>query len=233
MKRILFLLVFAGSISSCKTDGADNSQDQISNVKTESSNRENEKHVVVSGVKLPEISTFGNIVQTLVGAGTRVKFFMHVYVIGLYMEEPSKDPEIIINADKAMKIRLQIISSMLTNDVMVKYIREGFERSLDGKTENLKDEIDLVCSVFSSEPTKVGDVYDLQYVPNAGILASKNGTPYSFENIEQVKNGSVKLIRSENGRLAIPGIELKKGVFGIWFSDDPVDPKLKEEVIAE
>jgi hypothetical protein len=202
---------------------------------------------VVSGVKLPDKLGFGASVRNLNGAGYREKYFMRIYVAGLYLKEKSNDPKTIINADKPMSIRLQIISAMLTNETMVRYIREGFYRSMNGNIEPLKTEIDLICEVFSSEPTKVGDVYDIHYTPGIGITCSKNGKPYTFSSVFPALTSKSKglindpklaaklksIKKTHDGYEALPGMDLKKAVFGIWLSNDPVDEALKEGMLGK
>ena len=195
--------------------------------------------ITVSGVKVPTKLGFGGTVRDLNGAGTRVKYMMHVYVAALYLKEKSNDSKAIINADKPMSVRLQIISSLLTNEAMVRYIREGFYRSLDGKVAPFKEHLDLVCEVFSSEPTKVGDVYDIHYTPGIGISASKNGKPFEFTKFHknaQAKNDNIKVLKAikhtKDGYEAIPGLDFKKAIFGIWLSDDPVDEDLKDSMLG-
>jgi hypothetical protein len=196
----------------------------------------------ISGVILPPKLGFNETVRTFIGEGVREKYFVRVYVLGLYMSEQSKDPEVIINADKPMSVRLQIISSMLTGETMARYIREGFSRSLSGNTKAIEDEINLICQVFTSETTKVGDIYDIHYSPGVGISASKNSKPYSFTSLNStaksltvnptdLKKNMNTLNYTKSGQVAIPGLEFKKALFGIWFSKNPVDVKLKEQII--
>ena len=191
--------------------------------------------VKVSGVTVPAKLGFGGSVRELNGAGTRVKYLMHVYVGALYLKEKSKDAKAIINADKPMSVRLQIISAMLTNKVMEAAIRDGFYRSLDGKVAPFKEHLDLICEVFSSEPTKIGDVYDIHYTPGVGISASKNGKPFEFSKFHK-KDAKMALLKklghTKDGFEAIPGLDFKKAVFGIWLSDDPVDEDLKDAMLG-
>src|SRR5437667_3290287 len=83
-------------------------------------------------VIVPAKLGFSGTVRELNGAGTRVKYLIHIYVGALYLKEKNKDTKAIVNADKHMSVRLQIISAMLTNKVMELAIRDGFHRSLDG-----------------------------------------------------------------------------------------------------
>ena len=199
--------------------------------------------VKVSGVTLPEKLGFSGSVRELNGAGTRVKYMLHVYVAGLYLKEKSHNPKVIINADKPMSVRLQIISSMLTGETMVRYIREGFSRSLGGKTDSFKEELDLICEIFLSEPTKVGDVYDIHYTPGIGVSASKNAKPYAFSSLgnkqKTAVSASAKLAKkvqnighTKEGYEALPGLDFKKALFGIWLSNDPVDEDLKDAMLG-
>ena len=138
-----------------------------------------------------------------------------------------------------MSVRLQITSAVLTNKVMEIGIREGFYKSLDGKVAPFKEHLDLICEVFSSEPTKIGDVYDIHYTPGVGITASKNGKPFEFTKMHQkgqLKSDNIKLLKdiklTKDGYEAIPGLDFKKAIFGIWLSDDPVDEDLKDAMLG-
>lgn len=197
----------------------------------------------LNGVTLPEKIGFSEIVRDFAGAGIRQEFFVKAYVFGLYMKEKSTDPNVIINADKAMSIRLHMTSNLLTSKLMEEKIREGFSKSLDGKIEPYKEMIDLICGVFSSEATKVGDVYDIHYTPGIGISASKNGKGYDFATLNKNAKATVKnsekldhllknLKYTKSGQSAIPDFGFKKALFGIWFSDNPVDSDLKADVLG-
>jgi len=191
--------------------------------------------VKVSGVTVPAKLGFGGTVRELNGAGTRVKYLMHVYVGALYLKEKTTDSKAIINADKPMSVRLQIISAMLTNEHMERAIREGFYKSLNGKVAPFKEHLDLICEVFTSEPTKIGDVYDIHYTPGIGITVSKNGKPFEFSKFH--KNDTKiallkKLGHTKDGYEAIPGLDFKEAIFGIWLSGDPVDEDLKDAMLG-
>ncbi len=187
--------------------------------------------VVVSGVRMPGKLGYEGKVLHLNGAGVRTKFFMNIYVAGLYLAEKSSDAEEIINANKAMTVRLHIISAMLTSSTMITAIREGFERSLEGKTDIISKEIEFTCSVFDEEPTKVGDQYDIHFVPGVGISTSKNGKAYTYAAYKDDFNFN----KTKSGRVSIPpGANniFKKATFGIWLCDNPVDEALKDALLG-
>lgn len=167
--------------------------------------------VKLYGVAFPAKLGFDNKVVVLNGAGVRNKYFMNVYVAGLYLRTKNSNPQEIINADQPMAVRLQIISSLVTRDRMAESIIEGFEQSTGGKTKPIQKEIDMIIKIFKSEPIKVGDVFDIMYTPGKGITATKNGKDYG---------------------ILIKGLSFKKAVFGIWLGEDPVDDPLKDKMLG-
>lgn len=198
---------------------------------------------VLNGVTLPPKLGFAETVRDFVGGGIRQEYFVKAYVFGLYMKEKSTDPNVIINSDQAMSVRMTMTSGLLSSKLMEEKIREGFSKSLDGKIEPYIEMIDLICGIFSSESTKVGDVYDIHYTPGVGVSASKNGKGYDFATMNKDAKAKVKnsekldyllknLKYTKSGQSALPDFGFKKALFGIWFSDNPVDPKLKAAVLG-
>ena len=145
------------------------------------------------------------------GGGVRTKFFMKVYVAGLYLQAKNNKPQEIIDADKPMAVRIHIISNLMTSANMATAIREGFEKSTKGKSDQFKKEIDVTCTIFQGDVIKVGDLFEIYYVPGKGVRANKNG---------------------KDQGVIMPGIDFKKALFGIWFSDDPVDLNLKKGMLG-
>jgi len=87
---------------------------------------------------------------------------------------------------------------------------EGFEKSLDGSFGSLKSKIHAFVDVFKQDEIVKGDIFDIHYSPDEGILTYKNS----------------KLLST------ITGHDFKKALFGIWLSDDPVDKDLKEGMLG-
>jgi hypothetical protein len=165
----------------------------------------------VQGVTLPAKLSKDDKTCTINGAGVRNKYFMNVYVAGLYLTAKSNNPNDIVNADKPMAVRLQIISALVTQDRMAQSIIEGFEKSTKGNTKPIQKDIDQIIKIFKSEPIKVGDVFDIWYTPGIGITATKNNKKFD---------------------ILIPGLQFKKFTFGIWLGEDPVDDTLKDLMLG-
>jgi hypothetical protein len=119
----------------------------------------------IGGINMPESLQTGQTQLMLNGAGVREKFFIDVYVGGLYLKEKNQDPTAIIEADEPMAVRLHIISSMVT--------RKKLEKATAGNIEPIKVQIEEFISVFKEE-IKENDSYDLIYVPGKGVQVSKN-----------------------------------------------------------
>ncbi|MDF0752534.1 chalcone isomerase family protein [Marinobacter sp. 71-i] len=166
--------------------------------------------LTVEGVDLPDTYSAMDTELKLNGAGTRSKWFMDLYIGGLYLPETINDGQAIINADEPQAITLHIISGMITSDKMKSATMEGFENSTDGDLAAIKDDVDAFLDVFSEE-IKDGDVFDLVYLPGEGVRVLKNG--------EQ--------------RATIGDLEFKKALFGIWLSDEPAQEDLKEKMLGQ
>ncbi|WP_421842004.1 chalcone isomerase family protein [Marinobacter algicola] len=166
--------------------------------------------LTVEGVDVPDTYSAMDTELKLNGAGTRSKWFMDLYIGGLYVPETIDDGQAIINADEPQAITLHIISGMITSDKMKSATMEGFENSTGGDLAAIKDDVDEFLDVFSEE-IKDGDVFDLVYLPGEGVRVLKNG----------------------DQRATIGDLEFKKALFGIWLSDEPAQEDLKEKMLGQ
>lgn len=162
----------------------------------------------VGNVELPDKLQVKEYQLDLHGAGTRVKLWMDMYAMGLYLTQDISDANEIITKDESMGIRLEIISGLISSEKMEKATRDGFKKATNGEMENIKEEIETFISVF-----KVGiekkDVFEFVYTPELGTMVYKNGE-----------------LKGE-----ILGIEFKQALFGIWLCDSPADKNLKAKLL--
>jgi hypothetical protein len=157
-----------------------------------------------ASAQLPNQLNVGESKLVLNGSGARTKYLMQLYVAGLYLADPSADAAAIIAADAPMSVRLHITSGMVTQEKLVASLNEGFDNSTGGETEPLHKEIDDFRRLFAAKITK-GDVFDLVYLPEQGVIVLKNGK----------RQG------------AVPGLAFKQALFGIWLGEVPADEDLK------
>ena len=163
----------------------------------------------VSGVSIESTIKLNNNELILNGVGIREKFWIDLYVGALYLTQKTTDGSTIINNNKPAIITLDIVSSMITSEKMIDAVNDGFKKSLKGKLDQMKDNIETFKSFFM-EKIKKGDQFKLIYLPSSGVSVYKNN---------QLKG-------------SISGIEFKKALFGIWLSDDPADDDLKEAMLG-
>ena len=142
------------------------------------------------------------------GAGLREKYFMDLYVAGLYLPKKTEDAKKVIYDDTEMAIHIKIVSSSVTRERFIESVNAGFATSKHGSAS--KEEIKKFVGFFS-EPIKEGDKINLDYIPGKGVRVTKNG---------DVKG-------------TIPGLDFKKALFGIWFGTPPVQENLKKEMLGK
>lgn len=163
----------------------------------------------IGGITVPETLQADGQALVLNGAGVRTKYFMDLYVGGLYLKQKTGDADKIIAAEEPMAIRLHIISSLITSEKMEAATREGFINATAGATAPLAERIESFIGVFREKINKE-DVYEFVYAPGAGTKISKNG----------------KL------KTTLPGIDFKKALFGIWLSAKPAQESLKAQMLG-
>jgi len=167
--------------------------------------------ITIGDVTMPKKVKVGTSVLTLKGAGVREKFWLDLYVAGLYVKSISKDAVSIINADEHISIKIHIVSSLITSKKMIDAVNEGFEKSTNKNTAPIQTQIDAFKDAFKDE-IKVDDVFDIFYVPNKGTVVIKNG----------------KLAGKMDG-----GLAFRKALFGIWIGNDPADNGLKDDLLGK
>ncbi len=160
-------------------------------------------------VTIPDTIEAGGQRLLLNGAGYRTKYFMKMYIGGLYLKQENNDAASIISADEPMLIKLHIVSGRITSARMTEAINEGFENSAGASLASLTDKIARFQSFFA-EDINVGDIFDIGYVPGEGVSVHKNGS----------LSGTIE------------GTDFKKAVFGIWLGEKPADKGLKKNMLG-
>ena len=165
--------------------------------------------VEIAGVSMPQSISVDQRELILNGAGVRSKFFMELYVAGLYLKKKDSDPGKIIKADEPMAIRLHIISSMITSEKMEDATREGFINSTNGETGAIKERIEKFILVFK-EKINENDIFELIYIPGKGT----------------------EVIKNNESRTVVEGYDFKQALFGIWLCDKPAQKGLKKKLLG-
>jgi hypothetical protein len=84
----------------------------------------------LEGIRMPDTWTLGDKTLRLNGIGARVYsiFKVRVYVAGLYLEQPSKDANVILGSNAPKLVHLQMLYPVSRDD-SVKVWREAFAES--------------------------------------------------------------------------------------------------------
>ena len=167
-------------------------------------------HASVAAVeKMPAQVQYGGKTIVLNGVGVRKKFFMSMYLAGLYLTAKSKDADAIMKADEPMSIRLAITSSLISPAKMKSATLQGFQVGTGGNIAPIKAEIDQMLNSFD-KGVGPGDVYELTNVPGSGVHVIRNG----------------KLVET------IRSAAFKQALFGIWLSNTPVHTGLRAQLLG-
>ena len=166
--------------------------------------------MTLNDVTLPATLNYSNTELSLNGGGIRTKLIFKLYTAGLYLQENSSNATTILNSNEPMAIRMVITSSKINSDNMSEAIREGFDKSTDGNTSAIEDNIDVLIETFSKEAIVPGDIFDLVYIPGKGVMAYKNSKLKS----------------------TISDLSFKKALYGIWLSDNPISSGLKDDLLG-
>lgn len=148
-----------------------------------------------------------NVDLKLKGTGTRVKLWMDMYTLGIFVSDTKQDANELVSGNETSIVRLSIISGLITAEKMNKAISNGFKKSTQGKTETIQNEIEAFLNVFKQGVEKK-DLFQFTYQPETGTRVLKNGKQLTL----------------------IKGLAFKKALWGIWLGKNSVDEKLKEEL---
>lgn len=161
----------------------------------------------LAGVTLPDASTVAGAPVVLNGVGLREKYFIDIYVGGLYLPAPSRDAAAIIAADVPKRVEMHFVYAEVSREQMVSSFREDF-----GNQPGVGDKTQYVDTVVSWLPSAVrrGDTLAFEYTPATGTTFLVNG--------KAVGN--------------IPGPDFMRLVFGVYLGQKPPTAALKAGLLG-
>ncbi len=164
----------------------------------------------VSGVDMPEAVSVAGRELRLNGAGLSSKtvfFTSHrVYVVGLYLERPTRNPEEAISTDEAKRISIVMLHDV-GRDAFVDAVEKGIERNSGPVMPSLRGRLDLLERALPD--LKAGDVVDFTYVPGVGTL-----------------------VRGQGEEMAIPGKDFADALFSVWLGPRSLDDDVRRELLG-
>jgi hypothetical protein len=161
----------------------------------------------LAGVKVPDTLSVGNTTLKLNGAGMRKKFFISVYVGGLYLEAPSKDAAAILATDMPKAVSMHFVRNV-SKAQLVESFKEGFEANAKEKAAAQNANIEKLFGMLAD--VKDGDELMFVYVPGKGTTLSNGDKPLgTFE-----------------------GKEFAEVIFSLWLGPKPPSENLKKELLG-
>lgn len=166
---------------------------------------------VIEGVNFEdEITVHG---QTLVlnGVGLREKYWLDLYVAGMYMKAKTDNASEIINKNEVKMLRINVVSNLISSEKFLAATDEGFKNSAGTQLDSIASEIALFKSIFENEEIVENDDFKFTNIPGKGIKVEKNGVL----------------------KKTISGEFFSQCLFGIWFCDQPADEDLKNGMLGK
>lgn len=167
--------------------------------------------LTLAGVSVNEQVQPQGIQQALVlnGAGIRKKFFVKVYVAGLYVPARTQDAQSIINAGAPSRVLMHFVYSEVSKAKLDAAWDDGFEDNLDtAALQALKPRLAQFKSLFRT--LVEGDEVWLDYLPNQGTRVSINGEVQGL----------------------VPGADFNAALLSVWLGEEPVTSSLKKGLLG-
>jgi hypothetical protein len=163
-----------------------------------------------SGVKFADEVTIGQQPCKLVGVGMRKKLVVDVYCGALYMQQPTQDPQQVINAEQPKRVLLHVVYKQVEPHQWVEGWQEGFNKNSPNPDPALNEKINQFSKCFT-ETVKRGQEVQITYIPDKGTEVMIN---------QQVK-------------ATILGGDFMKALWSIWFGKHPASEGLMKGMLGE
>lgn len=161
----------------------------------------------LAGVSLPDASTVAETPVVLNGIGLREKYFLDIYVGGLYLPSPSRDGAAIVAAEVPKRVEMHFVYREVTRDQMIASFTEDF-----GSQPGVSNKTQYVDRIVAWLPPSVkrGDVMAFEYLPGVGTRVLLNGQALG----------------------TIPGQDFMRLVFGVYLGSKPPTEALKAGLLG-
>lgn len=161
----------------------------------------------LEGVSMPDRAEAGGQSLVLNGLGLREKFFVNVYVAGLYLPSKQTSEEAIFGSDTPRYLVMHF-----QHDASQQQICDAWDESLEANRPNagaaLKEDFVTLCSFMTDIAD--GDEMAFTYVPGTGTTVSVKG--------------------EEKG--TIEGKEFADALYASWIGEHPATSKLKKGLLG-
>ena len=125
----------------------------------------------LAGVTMPDTATVGGQPVVLNGMGLREKYFIDVYVGGLYLPQKTIDSTTAITSDGPKRLTMHFVYKAVTKDQQVESYEEGLKRVPNGvaQARSFRTLYEMLEDVHS------GDRILFDYTPGTGTTVTVKG----------------------------------------------------------
>lgn len=162
----------------------------------------------LADVNLPDKADVKGQSLVLNGMALRTKFFIKIYVAGLYLPQKEKAAAKILAADAPHRMVMHFLYSV-NKDQMCDAWKEGLEQNTPKAAPEVKKEFASLCNWM--EPIPKGSELTLTYVPGEGTTVEVNGKP---KGTLAGKPMADAILNTWIGPDPAPGADFKKGILG-------------------
>jgi hypothetical protein len=166
----------------------------------------------VAGVQVDERIRLESSDLVLNGAGLRTKFFLDVYVAGLYLAEKRTSADEVLSLPGTKRITMRLMRG-----ASAKQLTDALELGIHSNTtaaeqEALKGRLAELADIMSALQTaKKGDLIALDWLPGTGTRVVLNG---------------------EARGKPIAGEDFYRALLRIWLGHDPAQESLKKALLG-
>jgi len=162
----------------------------------------------LAGVTLPDKADVKGQTLALNGMALRSKFFIKVYVAGLYLAQKEKAPAAILAADAPRRQVMHFLYNV-SKEQMCEAWEEGLTQNTPKATADVKKGFTTLCAWM--EPIKKGNELVLTYVPGEGTHVEVNG---KMKGTLEGKATADAILNTWIGPDPAPGADFKKALLG-------------------
>jgi hypothetical protein len=161
----------------------------------------------LAGVNLPDSAEVGGKLLVLNGLGLRSESMVKVYVAGLYLEQKSSDPSVIIEGKGPKQLVIQFLHDASKKQMAIAFA-ESFSENAPDAEATMKG--DIYRFLGELEPVKAGDQMVFTYDPAMGATLSINGKE----------------------KLTVAGQAFSQVLFSVWLGPKPPTANLKKGILG-
>jgi len=161
----------------------------------------------LAGVTLPDSAQVDGSSLVLNGIGLREKFFIDVYVAGLYLPSKMTSGEKILAADTPRRTVMQFVFDVDQGKICDAW-KESLEANVPDASAELEKDFDTLCGWMADMAD--GDQMTYTYVPGTGTLVTVKG--------------------QDKG--TIEGKAFADALFASWIGEHPATNKLKKGLLG-